>query len=487
MIPTFALIGRPNVGKSTLFNRLTRTRDALVADFPGLTRDRRYGRAFLGEKSYIVIDTGGISDDTRSGIEEKVAQQSLASTEEADIVFFIVDAHSGLTHLDHEVAQYLRRSEKLTLLVLNKADGVDIDSVSPEFWQLGLNSIYPVSATNGRGVRSLIEKSFDLLLYCQVEKMRGSTEEPFDKKVKSVEKEASPLRTKSLNRPIKLAVVGRPNVGKSTLINHLLGEERVVVYDEPGTTRDPIYISVQRNQREYILIDTAGVRRRKHVSETVETFSAIKTFRAIEDANVALLLIDARDGVSAQDISLLNLILSVGRSIVIAVNKWDGLDTGTKENIRGELTRRLNFAKFARTHFISALHGGGVNQLLESVEEAYLSATTRTGTPALTRLLGMATESHRPPLVRGRRAKLKYAHPGGHNPPIIIIHGNLLDELPESYKRYLTNYYRNSLKTVGTPVKLQFQSSNNPFHSKMSEGYSPRNKRKLRLKNRKSR
>ncbi|CAM3542677.1 ribosome biogenesis GTPase Der [Vibrio aerogenes] len=486
MIPVVALVGRPNVGKSTLFNRLTRTRDALVADFPGLTRDRKYGHAKVGEQEFIVIDTGGI-DGSEDGVETKMAEQSLAAIDEADVVLFMVDGRAGLTPSDQAIALHLRKTEKASLLVVNKVDGIDADSASAEFWQLGIDQVYHIAAAHGRGVSSLIEKALNPLFETFVQESEDDfgdmSEDSFaeETQLDYTEEEAEAEYQRLQEKPIKLAIIGRPNVGKSTLTNRILGEERVVVYDMPGTTRDSIYIPMQRHEREYILIDTAGVRRRKRIHETVEKFSVVKTLKAIEDANVVLLVIDARENISDQDLSLLGFTLNAGRSVVLAVNKWDGLDQSVKEDVKKELDRRLGFIDFARIHFISALHGTGVGHLFESVEEAYNSATTRVGTSVLTRVLKMATEDHQPPLVRGRRVKLKYAHAGGYNPPIIVIHGNVVKELPDSYKRYLMNYYRKSLEIMGTPIRIQFQNSENPFEGKTNKLTLSQERQKKRL------
>lgn len=474
MMPVVALVGRPNVGKSTLFNRLTRTRDALVADFPGLTRDRKYGQAKVGELEFIVVDTGGI-DGTEEGIELKMAEQSLAAIDEADVVLFMVDARAGLTVADEAIANHLRRCQKKTLLVANKTDGIDADSAVSEFYLLGLGDIYQIAAAHGRGVLSLLETALAPQLEVlaaerdTVEAEEDDGEElEFDEQdlAEAMEaldeleqEEATPFE----DLPIKLAIVGRPNVGKSTLTNRILGEERVVVYDMPGTTRDSVYIPMQRDERDFILIDTAGVRRRGKVHETVEKFSVIKTLQAIEDANVVLLVLDAREGISDQDLSLLGFVLNAGRSIVLAVNKWDGLSQDVKDDIKRELDRRLGFIDFARLHFISALHGSGVGNLFGSVVEAYESATRRVNTSMLTRIMQMAQDDHQPPLVRGRRVKLKYAHAGGYNPPRIIVHGNQVKDLPDSYKRYLINYFRRSLQIMGTPIRVEFQEGDNPY------------------------
>ena len=469
MVPVIALVGRPNVGKSTLFNRLTRTRDALVADFPGLTRDRKYSQAKLGEQDYIVIDTGGI-DGSEEGVETEMAKQSLLAIDEADVVLFLVDGRAGLTVSDQGIAQHLRQTEKPSFLVINKVDGIDADQAGAEFWQLGMDRMYHIAAAHGRGVTALIEQALnpftEALKAEALQDLTNIEDSEFDDDHDYTEEEAEAEHKRLQDQPIKLAIIGRPNVGKSTLTNRILGEERVVVYDLPGTTRDSIYIPMKRNEREYVLIDTAGVRRRKRINETVEKFSVVKTLKAIEDANVVLLIIDARENISDQDLSLLGFTLNAGRSIVIAVNKWDGLDTDIKDNVKKELDRRLGFVDFSRIHFISALHGTGVGHLFESVEEAYKSATTRVSTSVLTRILSMAKDDHQPPMVRGRRVKLKYAHAGGYNPPIIVVHGNLVKELPDSYKRYLMNYYRKSLEIMGTPIQIRFQSSENPYEMK---------------------
>ena len=431
MVPVVALVGRPNVGKSTLFNRLTRTRDALVADFPGLTRDRKYGRAEIEGREFICIDTGGI-DGTEDGVETRMAEQSLLAIEEADVVLFMVDARAGLMPADEAIAKHLRSRQKPTFLVANKTDGLDPDQAVVDFYSLGLGEIYPIAASHGRGVLSLLEHVLlpwmddvapqeevdeDAEYWAQLEAEENGEEEPED--------DFNPQ-----DLPIKLAIVGRPNVGKSTLTNRILGEDRVVVYDMPGTTRDSIYIPMQRDEREYVLIDTAGVRKRGKITEAVEKFSVIKTLQAIEDANVVMLVIDAREGISDQDLSL------------------------------------LGFIDFARVHFISALHGSGVGNLFESVREAYDSSTRRVSTAMLTRIMTMAAEDHQPPLVRGRRVKLKYAHAGGYNPPIVVIHGNQVKDLPDSYKRYLMNYFRKSLDVMGTPIRIQFKEGENPFANK---------------------
>ena len=480
--PVVALVGRPNVGKSTLFNRLTRTRDALVTDFPGLTRDRKYGHAHLAGHDFIVIDTGGI-DGTEEGVEEKMAEQSLLAIEEADIVLFLVDARAGLTSADIGITNYLRqRQNKTTVVVANKVDGIDADSHCAEFYQLGLGDVAQIAASQGRGVVSLMEQVLSPLAEQMTEE--SAVENPdvssndadtaefdeWDEDFDFSNEEDTALLDEELaqeqtpdKKNIKIAIVGRPNVGKSTLTNRILGEDRVVVYDLPGTTRDSIYIPMERDNQDYTLIDTAGVRKRGKVHLAVEKFSVIKTLQAIQDANVVLLVIDARENISDQDLSLLGFILNAGRSLVIVVNKWDGLDTEVKNRVKSELDRRLDFIDFARVHFISALHGSGVGNLFDSIKEAYECATQKMTTSMLTRILQIATEEHQPPMISGRRVKLKYAHPGGYNPPIIVIHGNQVDKLPDSYKRYLSNHFRRSLKIIGSPIRLQFQEGNNPF------------------------
>lgn len=479
MLPVIALVGRPNVGKSTLFNRLTRTRDALVADFPGLTRDRKYGHASYEGYEFIVVDTGGI-DGSEEGIETEMAQQSLLAIEEADIVLFLVDARAGLTSADIGIAQHLRKQQKKSFVVANKTDGIDADSAAAEFFQLALGDVHHIAAAHGRGVTQLLEHTLRPVLgdlneeIAEEEAEHDNEFEAYDEEHVEGEEEEE-----AEDKPIKLAIIGRPNVGKSTLTNRILGEERVIVYDMPGTTRDSIYIPMTRNDREYILIDTAGVRKRKKVSDVVEKFSVIKTLQAIEDANVILLVIDAREGISDQDLSLLGFALNSGRSLVIAVNKWDGLDEYVKERIKSELDRRLGFIDFARIHFISALHGTGVGHLFESVEEAYDSATRRVSTAMLRRIMDMAQADHQPPMIRGRRVKLKYAHAGGYNPPRIVIHGNQVDDLPDSYKRYLMNYYRKALNIMGTPIKIEFREGDNPYANR-SNKMTLSQKRKLR-------
>ena len=471
MVPVIALVGRPNVGKSTMFNRLTKTRDAIVGDLSGLTRDRQYGDASWQGRSFILIDTGGITGD-EVGMDEKMAEQSLMAIEEADIVLFLVDARAGVMPADEQIAQHLRTRQKPTFLVANKTDGMDPTNAVLDFYSLGMGEIHPIAATHGRGVHNLLEAVLEP--WMETEEPEELTEEQenaaYWAALEAEENDSIPEDEEDdfdpTTLPIKLAIVGRPNVGKSTLTNRFLGEDRVVVYDMPGTTRDSIYIPMERDEREYVLIDTAGVRKRGKVTDTVEKFSVIKTLQAIEDANVVLLVIDAHEGISDQDLSLLGFILNSGRSLVIVVNKWDGLSQEIKEEIKEALDYRLGFIDFARVHFISALHGSGVGNLFESITEAYDSATRRVNTSMLTRIMNMAAEDHQPPLVRGRRVKLKYAHAGGYNPPIVVIHGNQVKDLPDSYKRYLMNYFRRSLNVMGTPIRIQFKEGDNPYAGK---------------------
>lgn len=437
MIPTVALVGRPNVGKSTLFNRLTKSRDALVANYAGLTRDRKYGDAVHNGKRYMVVDTGGISGD-EEGIDSAMAGQSLLAAEEADIIIFIVDARDGITSADTQIAEHLRSLNKPVFIAANKIDGVNEDIAIASFYELGLGEISGIAAAHGRGVIQLMGQVLEHI---------------------ELEEEDEPEEAKG----IKMAIVGRPNVGKSTLVNRMLGEERVVVFDLPGTTRDSIYINYERDGANYTIIDTAGVRRRKNIKLSVEKFSIIKTLQAIEDANVVILVMDASEGIVDQDMHLLGHVIESGRAVVIALNKWDGLEDDHKDRVKFELERRLQFADFADMHFISALHGSGVGNLYKSVKRAYQAATEKHSTNFLTRILEAATTKHQPPLVHGRRIKLRYAHSGGHNPPIVVIHGNQTEAVPVHYVRYLEKFYRKELGLHGTPVRIEFKTGDNPF------------------------
>jgi GTP-binding protein len=454
MIPVIALVGRPNVGKSTLFNRLTKTQDALVADFPGLTRDRQYGEALHDDKPYIVVDTGGIGVDDIA-VDSLMSKQSAIALNEADVVLFLVDGRAGLTGIDVNIANNLRKLNKNVHLVVNKTEGLDDDVACSDFQSLGMSDVHSISSAHGSGIHSLIDSVLSTFI--------PHVDEPVE------------------NDAIKIAFAGRPNVGKSTLINRILGEERVVVYDMPGTTRDSIAIPFIRDEQKYILIDTAGVRRKSRIDEKIEKFSVIKTLQAIKESNVCLQLLDANEGITDQDMNLLGFIIESGKALVIAVNKWDGLDEEHKEKIKSELSRRLHFANFAKIRFISALHGSGVGTLFKDINEAYASAIKSFSTPMLTRLLQDLSTKHTPPCVSGRRIKLRYAHLGGHNPPVIVIHGNQLADLPDSYKRYLNNEFTKHLGLVGTPLKIEFKGSTNPYAEKKNKLSQSQVNKKRRL------
>lgn len=439
MLPVIALVGRPNVGKSTLFNLLTRTRDAIVADFSGLTRDRQYGRVKHKDiRPCLVVDTSGIADEAE-GIERVARQQVQVALEEADIVFFLVDGRAGLNASDRVIADNLRRLSKPVMLVTNKTDGVDSFVAISDFYSLGLGEPYKIAASHGTGIPELLKKA-DTLLPAFVDSAVGESD------------------------AIAIAVVGRPNVGKSTLVNRLLGEERMVVFDEAGTTRDSIYIPFERHGKKFTLIDTAGMRRRSRIGETIEKFSVLKALQAVEKANVVIYIIDAREGITDQDAHLLGLVLEAGRALIIGLNKWDGISTEQKNTLNRQLDVKLTFVEFAEKHTISALHGNGVGKMFDRVQDLYEAAMLDMSTPNLTRMLKEALAAHQPPLVNGRRIKLKYAHQGGRNPPVIVVHGTQTDVLPESYKRYLINYYRTAMSLSGTPVKIIFKSPVNPFH-----------------------
>ncbi|WP_101757151.1 ribosome biogenesis GTPase Der [Oceanicoccus sp. KOV_DT_Chl] len=458
MVPVIALVGRPNVGKSTLFNRLTKSRDALVANLPGLTRDRKYGEATLGDRRFIVIDTGGISGE-EEGIDAAMAQQSMLAVDEADVVFFMCDARAGVTAGDETLAHKLRQSNKPVFYIANKIDGVDPNVAMADFYRLGIKQLYPMTASHGKGVKQLLSDMFEHFPEAEID-------EEADK-----------------HRGTKIAIIGRPNVGKSTLVNRLLGEERVVVYDHPGTTRDSIYIDYEREGEAYTLIDTAGVRRRKNIKEAVEKFSIVKALKAIDDANVVVLVMDAAEGLVDQDLHLLGQAIDAGRALVIALNKWDGLDADHKQWVKNELERRLQFIDFAEIHFISALHGTGVGHLYESIDSAYRSSMEKLQTNKLTHILEGAVFDHAPPLINGRRIKLRYAHAGGSNPPIIVIHGNQTDKVPSSYRRYLEKVFRRELKLIGTPIRIEFKAGDNPYAEKNDKITGRKLERKARLKN----
>ncbi|MBM7059961.1 ribosome biogenesis GTPase Der [Pseudomonas sp. UL073] len=463
MVPVIALVGRPNVGKSTLFNRLTKTRNAIVAEYAGLTRDRQYGEATWQGRTYIVIDTGGISGD-EEGIDAKMAEQSLQAIEEADAVLFMVDARAGLTAADQMIGEHLRKRNKRSFLVANKVDTVDPDIARAEFSPMGLGDAFPIAAAHGRGINALLEASLGIFPKDDAE-VEGEGDEAGGEAVAEGE-EAKRIPGPSEKDGIKIAIIGRPNVGKSTLVNRMLGEERVIVYDQAGTTRDSIYIPFERNEEKYTLIDTAGVRRRGKIFEAVEKFSVVKTLQAIQDANVVVFVMDAREGVVEHDLNLLGFVLETGRALVIALNKWDGMEQGEKDYVKTELERRLMFVDFADIHFISALHGTGVGHLYKSVQESFRSAVTRWPTSRLTKILEDAVQEHQPPLVNGRRIKLRYAHLGGANPPLIVIHGNQVEAVPRSYSRYLENTFRRVLKLVGTPIRIEYKGGENPYEGK---------------------
>ncbi len=437
MNPTLVLVGRPNVGKSTLFNRMTRSRDALVADLPGLTRDRHYGHGRLGARPYLVVDTGGFEPKAKDGIMREMARQAEQAIAEADMLLFMVDARDGLTPQDKDVGERLRRSGRPVILVVNKAEGMARDMVAAEFHELACGQPLVISAAHGEGVRELV----DLALT------------PFPEAEPEAEEDSGP----------RVAVVGRPNVGKSTLINALLGEERVIAFDQPGTTRDAISVPFERHGKRYTLIDTAGLRRRGKVFETVEKFSVIKTLQAIEEANVVVLLLDAQQDISDQDAHIAGFIVEAGRALVVAINKWDEADAYLRERLKLDFGRKLNFLGFARLHYISALRGEGIDAVMTSVDGAYAAAMTRLPTPKLTRLLQQAVAKHSPPRHGIFRPKLRYAHQGGTNPPIIVIHGNALEHVPDGYRRYLERTFLEAFKLQGTPLRVEFRTSRNPF------------------------
>ncbi|BFO54734.1 ribosome biogenesis GTPase Der [Acidovorax sacchari] len=443
MKPVIALVGRPNVGKSTLFNRLTKSRDAIVADFAGLTRDRHYGNGKLGKHEYIVIDTGGFEPDASSGIYREMAKQTQQAVAEADVVIFVVDARAGLSAQDHDIANYLRRLGKPCLLVGNKAEGMREGVQLAEFYELGLGEVLPVSAAHGQGVRSMLEIALDALHLPEPE----PEDEPEDGE----------------DKPIRLAVAGRPNVGKSTLINTWLGEERLVAFDMPGTTRDAISVPFERNGQQFELIDTAGLRRKGKVFEAIEKFSVVKTLQAIESANVVLLLLDATQGVTDQDAHIAGYILESGRAVVLAVNKWDAVDDYGRQMLERSIETRLSFLKFASLHFISAKKRQGLGPLWTSIAQAHKAATCKMPTPVLTRLLLEAVQFQAPKRSGMFRPKMRYAHQGGMNPPVIVIHGNSLEHVTDAYKRFLEGRFRKEFDLVGTPLRIEMKTSRNPF------------------------
>lgn len=440
MLPTIVLVGRPNVGKSTLFNRLTKSRDALVADLPGLTRDRHYGRGIGASRPYLVIDTGGFEPTAESGILKEMARQTLLAIDEADVVIFLVDGRAGITPQEYIIADKLRRSQRPVLLAVNKTEGMQKAVVSADFHELGLGEPLSISSAHGEGVKDLIELALE-----------NFPEPQEDEEVKHN------------NRVPRVAIVGRPNVGKSTLVNALLGEERVIAFDEPGTTRDSIEIDLEKNGKHYVIIDTAGVRKRGKVFESIEKFSVVKTMQAIEDANVAILVVDAQEGITEQDAHVAAYILDAGRALVVAINKWDGLKDDERDWIKNEIDRKLQFLDFAKFHYISALRKKGLPELFTSVDGAFKAAFAKLATPQLTRVLIDAVAQHQPPVSKGIRPKLRYAHQGGMNPPIVVIHGNHVDGVKDSYKRFLEGVFRKTFQLTGTPLRVQFKQGDNPF------------------------
>jgi len=462
MLPTLVLVGRPNVGKSTLFNRLTGTRDALVHDLPGMTRDRHYGRGRVGGKPYLVVDTGGLEPVAKDGILAEMARQTLQAIDEADAIVFMVDARAGLTPQDKAIADRLRRASCPVLLAVNKAEGMNRAVVTAEFHELALGEPLAISGAHGDGISDLVAEALA----------------PFPQEDAQADEFGIP----------KIALVGRPNVGKSTLVNALVGEERVIAFDQPGTTRDSIYVEFERGGKPYVLIDTAGVRRRGKVFETVEKFSVIKTLQAIEDANVVVLVLDARENISEQDAHLAGFVLETGRALVVAVNKWDGLSAEQRDDIKRDIGRKLAFLDFARFNYISALKGKGLENLLKDIEAAHAAAFIKLSTPKLTRVLEMAVEQHAPPKNGLFRPKPRYAHQGGKNPPVIILHGNALEGLRDDYKRYLESSFRKAFKLQGTPLRIQVKedSGKNPFEGKarapLSESEATRMRRKKRVR-----
>jgi GTP-binding protein len=440
MKPVIALVGRPNVGKSTLFNRMTRSRDALVADFPGLTRDRHYGEGRVGKRPFLVIDTGGFEPVAKDGILREMAKQTRQAIAEADIVFFMVDGRQGLTPHDKTINDFLRKAGSKVILVINKSEGMQYTSVSSDFYELGLGDPCVISAAHGDGVPDLVEAALDELI------------EPESEDVDEL-----------VHRGTRIAIVGRPNVGKSTMVNALLGEERVIAFDMPGTTRDSIEIPFERDGRHYSLIDTAGIRRKGKVFEAIEKFSVVKTLKSISDANVVLLLLDAQQDISEQDAHIAGFVLEAGRALVVGVNKWDGLQQDAREHIKREIERKLSFLSFAKMHFISAIKGTGIAPMMKSINAAYEAAMRKLPTPQLTRALEQAIEHQQPRRKGSVRPKLRYAHQGGQNPPVIVVHGNALDGIDASYKRYLEKHFRESFGLIGTPLRIEFRSGKNPF------------------------
>ena len=459
MKPVIALVGRPNVGKSTLFNRLTRSRDAIVADYAGLTRDRHYGEGRVGDRRFIAIDTGGFEPDAGSGIVREMAAQTRQAVAEADVVIFVVDIRAGLSAQDHDIARYLRSAGKRVLLAVNKAEGMRDSPQLAEFHELGVGEPHPVSAAHGQGVRSLVDAAWELL-------DPGFSADVQEEVVADGEPDASSDEDASEDRPIRLAVVGRPNVGKSTLINAWLGEDRLVVFDLPGTTRDAIHVPFEREGRRYELIDTAGLRRKGRVFEAIEKFSVVKTLQAIADAHVCLLVVDATQGVSEQDAHIAGFVLESGRAVVIAVNKWDAVDAYQREMLERSIAQRLAFLRFAPVLHISALKRQGLGPVWRAIAEAHGASVRKLPTPVLTRVIQAAVAHQAPPRAGAYRPKLRYAHQGGSNPPVVVIHGNNLEHIGDAYRRYLEGRIRDHFGLVGTPLRLEMRSGRNPFGDK---------------------
>lgn len=438
MLPVITIVGRPNVGKSTLFNHLTNTRDALVVDVPGVTRDRQYGEGVVGDRPYLVVDTGGIEEPEDLTMAQLTDEQVFLAIEEADVIFFMVDAKAGLVSSDTAIAERLRRFQKKVILLVNKADRDQAAIVCSEFHSFGFSEPHAISAKQGRGIEPIVSEVLS----------------HFPK---------SEARPPEIEDSIRIAVVGRPNVGKSTLINRMLGEERLVVCDQPGTTRDSIYVPFERRNQKYTLIDTAGVRRPRKITDIIEKFSMIKTLQAMKEAQVVIVLINAQEGLFEQDLRLLGMVIDMGKALVLAFNKWDGIDVYNRDQFKEAVERKLIFVDYARRYTISALHGTGVGKLYRAVNEGYASTMKEISTPQLTKALEKAVESHQPPLVRGRRVRLHYAHIGGHDPLQIVIHGKQTDALPGSYRRYLANYFRKTFDLKGIPALVKFKSDENPY------------------------
>ncbi|MCK7592979.1 ribosome biogenesis GTPase Der [Pseudomarimonas salicorniae] len=458
MLPMVALVGRPNVGKSTLFNALTRSRDALVANQPGVTRDRQFGICRLLDNPFLVVDTGGLSDDPE-GLAGLTSQQSMQAMQEAAVIAIVVDARDGVLSYDHQVVADARRCNRPMLLLVNKTDGLDADQAMADFSVLGVQPAFAVAASHQRGLGPVLEELAARLPEPEPGEALDQTE---------------PDR-------MRLAIVGRPNVGKSTLVNRLLGEERVIASDVPGTTRDAIAVDLERDGHKYRLIDTAGIRRRARVEEAVEKFSVLKTLQAIESAQVVVMLLDAREGVTDQDSTVLGQVLESGRGLVVCLNKWDGLDEYQREQCRNDVSRKLAFVEYAQVLTLSAKHGSGIRELFRAVHKTFESATRQFSTSELTRAIEAAYEALQPPVVRGHVAKLRYAHPGGTNPPTVVIHGTRVASLPQSYKRYLENFLRRRFKLVGTPLRLEFRAGANPYEGKKNELTDKQVKQRKRL------